>query len=310
MSITLLLSHKENFMSESTVVATSAIQEASTAPATETKSKIESTEHIDKFASKFAALTRKEKEFNERSKSKESEYASKLKEIEEKATKLAPYEQLDKEISTNKRKALDFLLSKGLSIDDIGEMLMQEANPDPETRFKKAQSETEAKLMAKIEAMEKSLLDRESNKIKEDEEAAKKQHEKVVQSVMSDLTEFVNKDENYELIRTYNSVDMVYQVMNEHYMEQVNKGTPDQLIKILSYKDACDAVESHLDEQVKKVYEAKRAKQAPKKDEAKEPKTTQTLSNTLSSEVPVSGERQMSKEEKMKEAAKLLRWVE
>lgn len=275
-----------------------------------TQPEVKSTEHIDKFASKFAALTRKEKEFNEKFKSKETEYAQKLADIEAKSVKLKPYEELDAEISTNKRKALDFLLSKGLTVDEIGEMLMDEANPDPETKLKRSMSETESKLMKEIQALKQSLEDKEINKKNAEEEEEKKRHETIVKGVMADLTEFVNKNEDYELIKSYNSVDMVYSVMNEHYQEQVKKGIPDQLIKILTYKEACDAVEAHLDDQVKTVYEAKRAKQAPKKEEVKEPKTTQTLSNTLSSEVPVSGERQLSKEEKMKEAAKMLRWVE
>lgn len=295
-------------MSDSVVGAVAPVvaEPAQNAPVTEQKS----TEHIDKFASKFAALTRKEKEFNEKFKSKETEYAQKLADIEAKSVKLKPYEELDAEISTNKRKALDFLLSKGLTTDEIAEMLMDEANPDPETKLKRTMSETESKLMKEIQALKQSLEDKELNKKTQEEEEEKKRHETIVKGVMADLTEFVNKEEEYELIRQYNSVDMVYSVMNEHYQEQVQKGIPDQLIKILTYKEACDAVEAHLDEKVKTVYEAKRAKQAPKKEEVKEPKTTQTLSNTLSSEVPVSGERQLSKEEKMKEAAKMLRWVE
>jgi hypothetical protein len=292
-------------MSDSVVPTTAA-------PVSETPNQaapeIKNTEHVDKFASKFAALTRKEKEASEKWKAKESEYASKLAEVEEKSKKYAPYEELDKNITSNKRKALDFMRQKGVTMDELQEWLIEESNPDPEMRFKRSVSETESKLMKEIQALKESLEEKDTKKKQSEEEEAKKQHEKVVQGVMADLTEFVNKNEDYELIRSYNSVDMVYQVMNEHYMEQVNKGMPDQLIKILSYKDACDAVEAHLDDQVKKVYEAKRAKQAPKKEEAIERKATQTLSNTQSSEVPSSGERNLSKEERIKEAAKHLRW--
>lgn len=271
---------------------------------------VKSTEHIDKFASKFAALTRKEKESTEKWKAKDAEYATKLAEIEEKAKKYAPLENLDKELSTDKRKALDFLLSKGLTVDEIGQMLMDEANPDPETKLKRSMSESEAKMQARIDALEKSLIEKEERKKSQEEEDAKKHHEKIVQGVMTDLTEFVNKSEDYELIRNYNNVDMVYQVMNAHYLEQVDKGVPDQLIKILSYKEACDAVEAHLEEDVTKKYEAKRARQSPKEPKQEPKQATQTLSNTQSSEVPVSGERQLSKEERLKEAAKQLRWVE
>lgn len=278
-------------------------------PVVDAKVVTQTPEHIDKFASKFAALTRKEKESTEKWKAKDTEYATKVAEIEAKASKYLPYEKLDAEISTDKRKALDFLISKGLTTEDIAQLLMDEANPDPEQKLKRSVSDTETRLMKEIQALKQSLEDKDAKKIKDDEDSAKKQHDKVVQSVMTDLTDFVNKTDDYELIRTYNSVDMVYNVMNEHYMEQVNKGTPEQLIKILTYKDACDAVEAHLDEQVKTVYEAKRAKQAPKQEQ-KEPKTTQTLSNTLSSEVPSSGDQKLSNEQLIKEAAKQLRWVE
>jgi hypothetical protein len=296
-------------MSDS-VVAAPAVSEVPVITQEITKPEIKDTEHIDKFASKFAALTRKEKEFNEKFKSKETEYAQKLSQIEENRKKFAPYEELDREISTNKSKALDFLLSKGLSIDEIGQMLMDHANPDPEVRMKKAVSETENSLRAELKALREEFENKETKKKQSEEEELKKQHEKVIQGVMADLTEFVNKSEDYELIKSYNNVDMVYEVMNQHYTEQVQKGIPDQLIKILSYKEACDAVEAHLDEQVTRTYEAKRAKQAPKKEEQSVKQTSQTLSNTLSTEVPVSGERKLSRDELTKEAAKLLRWVD
>jgi hypothetical protein len=279
-----------------------------TTPETVVEQKPKTPEHIDKFASKFAALTRKERESTEKWKARDAEYTQKLTEIEERQKKLADLENLDKEISSDKRKALEFLNKKGVTLEDLQNLLIDELNPNEEVKFKRMQSDTEAKLMKQIEELKNSLTEKDTRVKTEAEEEAKKQHEKVVQRVMTDLTEFVNKDESYELIRSYNSVDTVYELMNQHYMEQVNKGIPDQMIKILSYKEACDAVEAHLDEEVKKVYEAKRAKQAPKKEEAKEPKTTQTLSNTMSTEVPKSGERNLSNEESIKEAAKLLRY--
>jgi len=269
-------------------------------------------ESVDKFASKFAALTRKEREFNERQKAKDSEYSAKLKEIEDKQKKYGEYENLDKELSSDKRKALEFLTKKGITLDDLSNLLVDELNPDPETKIKRYQSESESRLLKKIEDLELKLSADEERKRTESEQSAKAQHEKVVQKVLSDITEFVNSDDNeYTLIKNYNNIEMVYELMSQHYQEQVDKGTPDQMIKLLTYKEACDAVESHLDEEVSKTYEAKRAKQAPKKEEVKENKTTQTLSNTMSSEVPQSGEvKYKSNEESIKEAAKLLRFLE
>ena len=266
---------------------------------------------VDSFASKFAALTRKEKEFKQTMSAKEAEYANKLKEIEEKQKKYGQYETLDSELSSDKRKALSFLTSKGISLEELSNLLVDELNPDPETKFKRAQSESENKLLQKIEELEKKLTADSERKRIEAEDEAKKQHEKVVQKVLADVTNLVNSSDDYTLIKNNNAVETVYELMNAHYMEQVNKGVPEPMIKILSYKEACDAVEAHLDEQVTKIYEAKRAKLAPK-EEAKETKpSSQTLTNTLSAEVPKSGEQKfMSNEDSIREAAKLLRYIE
>ena len=260
----------------------------------------------DGFASKFAALTRKERDFKAQMAQKETEWAQKQAEIAEKQKKYTQYETLDSELSTDKRKALEFLQSKGLSLEELSNLLVDELNPNEEVKFKRMQTETEKKLQARLDALEKTLEEKESKKKEAEELSAKEQHEKVVQKVMGDLTKFVNDDPNYELIRSYNSVDMVFQVMEQHYDQQVKAGTPDQMIKVLTYKEACDAVESHLEEQVTKVYEAKRSKQAPKDNKQEPQKTSQTLSNTLSSEVPVSGDRPLSNEESLKRAAKML----
>lgn len=262
----------------------------------------------DGFASKFAALTRKERELKEREKTRETEYSAKQADIAEKQKKYLQYETLDSELSTDKRKALEFIQSKGISLEELSNLLVDELNPNEEVKFKRMQSQSEKTLRAEIEALKAQFEDKETKKKQSEEDSAKEHHEKVVQKVMGDLTEFVNKEDNYELIRSYNSVDMVYEVMNQHYVKQVDAGTPDQLIKILTYKEACDAVEAHLEEQVTKVYEAKRAKQAPKQDKQEEKKTSQTLSNTLSSEVPVSGDKLLSNEESLKRAAAMLRF--
>lgn len=264
--------------------------------------------NTDGFASKFAALTRKERDFKAQMAAKESEWATKQAEIAEKQKKYMSYETLDTELSTDKRKALEFLQSKGITLDELSNLLVDELNPNEEVKFKRMQTESERALRKEIEALKLQFEEKENKKKESEEQSAKEQHEKVVQKVLADVTEFVNGNDEYELIRSYNSVETVYELMSQHYQKQVDAGTPDQLIKILTYKEACDAVESHLEQQVTKVYEAKRSKQAPKENKQEPTKTSPTLSNTLSSEVPVSGEKQMSNEESLKRAAAMLRF--
>lgn len=264
----------------------------------------------DGFASKFAALSRKEQEFKAREATRESEYAAKQAEIAEKQKKYSSYETLDADLASDKRKALEFLKSKGISPEDLNELLVQEFNPNEEEKFKRMQSQSEKTLRKEIEELKLQFEERETKKKESEESSAKEQHEKVVQKVMGDLTEFVNKDENYELIRNYDSVGMVFEVIQQHYDAQVKAGTPEQMVKILTYKEACDAVEGHLEEQVSKAYEAKRARQSPKNPEQDIKKTSQTLSNTLASEVPVNGDKQLSNEDSLKNAAKMLRFFQ
>lgn len=295
-------------MSDTQVPGAPAITDVQNTSPVEIKPEVKDKLNTDGFASKFAALSRKEKALAEKEKAKETEWQQKLNEIQEKQKKYSEYESLDTELSSDKRKALNFLQSKGVTLEELSSLLVEELNPNEEVKFKRMQSETEKTLRQEIENLKKSFEEKESKQREAEEQAAKEQHEKIVQKVLADVTDFVNKNEEYELIRSYNSADMVYEVMNQHYLKQVDVGTPEQLIKILSYKEACDAVESHLEEQVSKLYEAKRAKQAPKETKQEPKNDSVTLSNTLSSEVPVSGEKQLSNEESIKAAAKLLRF--
>lgn len=283
-------------------------------PAEAVKSEI--SPNIDKFASKFAALTRKEREFNQTAKQKEEEYSKKMLELQEKQSRFAPYEGVETEIKAgNKKKAIEFLMQQGLSVEELTEMLVQEQNPDPELKLKRSMEERDSKLMKEIENLKLQLKKEKEDEItarkNEEEERAKLQHDTVIKKVLDQLTAFVNNDEaDYTLIKQYNSIDLVYETMQAHYDEQLQAKIPDTEIKILSYKEACDKVEEYLAEEVKKTYEAKWNRPVPKED-AKENQLAQTLTNTLSAEVPKSGEvRFQSDEESKRAAAKLLRWAE
>jgi hypothetical protein len=284
------------------------------APQTDTP-KASEAKPVDQFASKFAALTRKEREFAQTQKQREEEYSKKMAEIQEKQSRFAPYEGLETEIKGgNKRKALEFLMSQGLTAEELSDMLVTEMNPDPELKLKREVSGVADSLKKEIEALRAEINKKEQdsveNRRKEEEERAKLKHDEVIKGVLNNLTSFVNGNENdYTLIKQYNSVELVYETMRAHYDEQINSGMPANEAKILTYKEACDAVEGHLAEEVKRTYEAKWSKQAPK-TEVKDNKLAQTLTNTLSSEVPKSGERYLSDEESKRAAAKLLRWQE
>lgn len=277
---------------------------------------VQPTNNIDKFASKFAALTRKEREFSATQKQREEDYTKRMAEIQEKQSRFAPYEGLDTEIQAgNKRKALDFLLSKGISAEELTEMLVEEMNPDQERKTQKSidsvANELKKEILALREELGKKDTEKEEKARKQEEERVKLQHDETINKVLNQLTSFVNGNESdYTLIKQYNSVDLVYETMQAHYDEQTQKGLPEGEIKILSYKEACDNVEEYLASEVKRTYDAKWNRQVPKQEQP-DNKLAQTLTNTLSSEVPKSGERTYRSDDESKAAAaKLLRWQE
>ena len=73
----------------------------------------------DKFAAKFAALTRKEREVREREgKSKVAVEAAEAK-AEQYRNKYGQYESLDETLKTDKRAGLKFLMDNGLSVEEL-----------------------------------------------------------------------------------------------------------------------------------------------------------------------------------------------
>jgi len=293
---------------ESSAPQSPEVPQTSTPPQEPIQSQQEQSPQYNDFARKFAALTRKEKDILEKSKSQESEYQKRLAELTEKSNKYKKYEELETTLSQDKRKALEFLQQQNISLEDLSSMLIEELNPNEDVKINRKLSDYEKKMEQKLANLEKQLLEREQ-KAKEDEEnQAKSQHEKVVQKVLSDITEFVNAGE-YPLIQSQQQVQLVYDVIQNHYQEQIDKGTPSQLAQILGFKEASDIVERHLDEELERLYSAKKPKQKPAEasESNKEASITMTNAHGVTDASKVSGT--MSREDALKEAMKMIRFT-
>lgn len=293
---------------ESSAPQSPEVPQTSTPPQEPIQSQQEQSPQYNDFARKFAALTRKEKDILEKSKSQESEYQKRLAELTEKSNKYKKYEELETTLSQDKRKALEFLQQQNISLEDLSSMLIEELNPNEDVKINRKLSDYEKKMEQKLANLEKQLLEREQ-KAKEDEEnQAKSQHEKVVQKVLSDITEFVNAGE-YPLIQSQQQVQLVYDVIQNHYQEQIDKGTPSQLAQILGFKEASDIVERHLDEELERLYSAKKPKQKPAEASESNKEASITMSNAhgVTDASKVSGT--MSREDALKEAMKMIRFT-
>ena len=252
----------------------------------------------DKFASKFAALTRKEKEVKMREKAAADKEAEALRKYSEYEEKSKSEKALLAEMNEN---PLKFMKKHNITFEQLAEMQLNDENPTADMKIKRLEETVTSRLESKIAELEKRLADKdksaEERTAQEKAEAAKAAQ----QDYVNELTEFVNKnEEKYELIKNRDAVQLIYDTVEAYYNETG---------QILDMDKAADAVEAHLEDEVKQTLELKKFKGVVPNQAKPVPKgTAPTLSNTLAAEVPVQGDKLLSREESLKRAAAMLRF--
>jgi hypothetical protein len=267
------------------------------APKAEEQPKVaEEPKQDERFAAKFAALSRKEKEVRQREaqlQQKMQELEAKLKAIESQQTEVQTFKAIPERL---KREPLKVLEESGLSFEQLAEMVVNDGKPTQDMLLK----EYEQKVMSKVQELEKKLAE------KEEQEKAAKEAELLGQ-FQTQLVSFIEQTPDYELIRANDAAELVYQVIEQHAEEHG---------EILSNKEACDAVEEYLLEEAKKLVDREKVKKLLQPTQAPSKPTTpqtaaKTLSNTQAAQVPKSGAaKSLSAEESKLEAAKLIKWIE
>ena len=262
-------------MSEEESTAVEAVESAP-----EAVEEVENTEapvdNEDLFASRFNALSKREKKLvEERAKHKELE------------TKLSG---MDEAKAAGVLKLLDY---HGITLDDvIAEALGDEGKPevDPVDRvrqefeeYKQAQLDKEAEEKRKQEEQNQNSIDEAVNNHKQAIDAHLSQH-----------------SDKYELINSQGEQELVWEVTEAYFNEHG---------EVLTIEQASDKVEQHLEAKVRELLKLKKfseREQIQDKDLGK--KETPTLNASYSnSPVPVT-EKYLSREESMKQAASLLKW--
>jgi hypothetical protein len=254
----------------------------------------------DKFAAKFAALSRQEKkvkqQFAELNR-KAQEMQAREKEMTDRIAKLQQEsEQYQARFSKIKDNPLQGLQEEfGTDFETLTKMQLNDQNPTPEMLIKRSEAALEAKYAKKLADLEAKIAEKEETAQKTQVENAKKQY-------MTAINEHVKTGgDKYELITANSATQLVYEVVEEYF---------NQNQKVLSVEEAADLVEKHLETEAKKVFELKKFKQTSQPPVAKTPgkQTAPTLSNSLSAERPVNGPKKLSAEESLREAAKMIRW--
>jgi hypothetical protein len=255
----------------------------------EAENKQEAPKQDDKFASKFAALSRKEKaiqEMRQAIKREQEDWKSspELKEFSE-----------FKALRAEAKDPIKVLEKLGITYDDLTRSILgQTKEPTIEELAEKKAQEAISKLKEEMSEQEKSK--------------AEKHYETVIENFKQEISQHIDANPDvYELTKTAEDpIGLIYDVIEEHYAQHK---------KVLSVKDAADLVEQHFEEKalsitkLKKMQEKLGIKPAEKVEEpaAKSPSTTLTNSvdtTTTAATTP----RKMSREESIEAAARLIKF--
>lgn len=263
-----------------------------------------------KFAAKFAALSRKEKQLR----AKERELEARLKQYEQSSQgKEKEIEGIKNLPERLKKDPLGVMKEFGLTYEQLTEIVLNDGKPTQDSVMKEALSPVEKKI-AELEA-------------KLAEKEAKEQEERLNSTksgFMKQLKDFTSADtEAYELIEAEGAHDLVYDVIETHYNQKMaeyrEEFSEDPDVEtantfILSNKQAADAVENYLFENAKKLTERNKIKKllqptpAPAKPQSGQQAGAKTLSNALSTTAAQGSSKFLSDEESKAKAAQLIRW--
>ena len=256
----------------------------------------------DQFSKKFAALSKREKSLRDR----ESQYADKLAQVEAKLLELEERsrpaeepviqeESIESLLRKNPMKALE---KYGWDYKKLTESQLNDGEIPMDVQMKLMRSEMEDKYKNEIDVIRNELLER-------DKKSEEKNYNEVINNFMTDLTGYINEGgEKYELIQANDAVDLVFDVIDDHYKDTG---------RILSNTEASEQVEAYLMEEAQKLLKLRKLQ--PKTSEGlgsqkpvQEKRQSQTLSNTLSAQVPARTDRALSREESLAKAASLMKW--
>lgn len=234
------------------------------------------------ISSKFSALAKKEKAIVQRdqaAKAKETAIAEREAKIAEREARIQKSEELwDKDIFKALEERLN--LAPGSGYQKLTDLLLEGKAVTPESQDPVALAKKTIEQFKQEQQKEREAREAADKKAKDDAIAAQKAEETAAWEIYNaEIAEHVKANaEQYELIAMYEQQKLVTDTVDAFY--QKNK-------RVLSIKEACDMVESYLEDEAKKAMGAKKfTKGAPAtkaKDEG-EPviqKQTKTLTNDM-----------------------------
>tara|TARA_Y100000310_G_scaffold106963_1_gene105411 strand:- start:390 stop:1292 length:903 start_codon:yes stop_codon:yes gene_type:complete len=240
------------------------------------------------FSRQFANLARQERRFREEK--------QEFKGIKKKATEL---ESLQEMASADPIKFLDKF---GINYDALTRRVINDGNASIEDVVAQQAKE----IAALKEINRKGIEDRENQE-------KKTEYETTYKGFIDKISEFVENNPKYELIKANNAYQTVYEVMQEQF---AHDGT------VLEYDQAANLVEQYYEKEAERYFKSSKLRDRYKGHWQPEPETAQdvkpsqratgnprpkTLSNQLTSQTPARDEELLSREESLERAAAIMR---
>lgn len=203
------------------------------------------------------------------------------KRLNEREERIKKYEDLE----TNKPDPVSLLQRYGYSYEDATNFILNNNKPTVDLEIKKVRDE--------LNQLKKSTED-ERQKSKDDAERQDKLlHEEATRSFKVEIHDFVaDHPEEFELINLYESQNLIYNVITEHWQKQIDEGA--ERPRVLSTKDAAEMTEDYLEKLIEKALKTKKwasrfagKVSAPKADEKTQSKSpvTSTQNTTLTNQM-------------------------
>ena len=250
------------------------------------------------FSRQFAAIAKKERALRQRETVVKG-LENRVKELEGSQGQYGEIERLAKE------NPAALLTKLGISYEDLTQQVINEGNPTAEQTLTLENSQ----LRERLEKLEGVYENQRA-------EARKQSLETARTTLVDNVRNFVENDDQYDLVRHNEAYELVAEVMQQHYIK--TKG-PDGRGEIMEYSAAAKVVEDHFESEAerylgsKKIQERWKAKMAPAEPEAPQEAAApannggpKTLSNKNSAQTTERDTGMLSRAESLQRMAQML----
>tara|TARA_R110000744_G_scaffold98714_2_gene190909 strand:+ start:4631 stop:5491 length:861 start_codon:yes stop_codon:yes gene_type:complete len=245
------------------------------------------------FSRQFAAIAKKERALRQRE-SSVKQMESRIAELEGSQGQFGEIQRLAKE------NPAALLAKLGINYDELTQQVINDGNQTEEQGLRRQNEQLQARL-EKIEGVYEG----------QKKDAEEKRLDTARATLVDNIKNFVDNDEQYSLVKLRGAYDLVAEVMQEHYASSNGE--------ILEYSAAANVVEAHYEKEAEKYFGAQKiqdrwkAQMVPAEPEAPQEEAVpannggpKTLSNKNSAQTTERDGGMLSRAESLQRMAQML----